>query len=66
MLYFIQELAKSGKQGFYEGRVAKAIVEIIQRNGGVMDLEDLKSHFTEEVKPIVTNYKVCWRMFYIY
>ncbi|XP_066477620.1 glutathione hydrolase-like YwrD proenzyme [Tiliqua scincoides] len=52
-----KELAKSGKQAFYEGRIAEAIVKIIQSNGGVMDLEDLKSHVTEEVKPIVTNYK---------
>ncbi|XP_077204821.1 glutathione hydrolase-like YwrD proenzyme isoform X2 [Paroedura picta] len=52
-----KELAKSGKQGFYEGRVAKAISEIVQLNGGVLTLEDLKHHATEEVKPIVTNYK---------
>nr|XP_056706370.1 helicase-like transcription factor [Euleptes europaea] len=52
-----KELAKSGKQGFYEGRVAKAIIEILQNNSGVMNSEDLKNHVTEEVKPIVTNYK---------
>uniref|UniRef100_A0A6J0SMB5 Glutathione hydrolase-like YwrD proenzyme n=1 Tax=Pogona vitticeps TaxID=103695 RepID=A0A6J0SMB5_9SAUR len=52
-----KELAKSGRQGFYEGRVAQAIVDVIQSNGGVMDLEDLKSHGTTELKPIVTNYK---------
>ncbi|XP_067395389.1 glutathione hydrolase-like YwrD proenzyme isoform X2 [Emydura macquarii macquarii] len=52
-----KELAKSGKKGFYEGCVAEAIIETVQRNGGVMDLEDLKSHVTEEVKPIFTNYK---------
>ncbi|KAG8136029.1 hypothetical protein E2320_009011, partial [Naja naja] len=51
-----KELAKSGKRGFYEGHVAKAIVDVIQNNGGVMDLGDLKSHVTEEVEPIVTNY----------
>uniref|UniRef100_A0A8D0BMF0 Gamma-glutamyltransferase YwrD n=1 Tax=Salvator merianae TaxID=96440 RepID=A0A8D0BMF0_SALMN len=52
-----KELAKYGKQGFYQGHVANAIVDIIQSNSGVMDLEDLKSHVTEEVKPIATNYK---------
>ncbi|XP_042313920.1 glutathione hydrolase-like YwrD proenzyme [Sceloporus undulatus] len=52
-----KELAKSGKKGFYEGRVAKAVVDIVQNNGGVMNLEDLKSHVTEEVKPIATSYK---------
>nr|XP_016847554.1 PREDICTED: putative gamma-glutamyltransferase YwrD [Anolis carolinensis] len=52
-----KELAKSGKKGFYEDRVAKAVVDIVQSNGGVLDLEDLKSHITEEVKPIATSYK---------
>ncbi|XP_053246224.1 glutathione hydrolase-like YwrD proenzyme isoform X3 [Podarcis raffonei] len=57
IIFFFQELAEFGKRGFYEGRVAKAVVDVIQSNGGVMDLEDLKSHATEKVKPIVTNYK---------
>ncbi|XP_061490459.1 glutathione hydrolase-like YwrD proenzyme [Rhineura floridana] len=52
-----KKLAKFGKQGFYKAHVAKAIVDIIQSNGGVMDLEDMKSHVTEEVKPIAANYK---------
>ncbi|CCX07093.1 nucleophile aminohydrolase [Pyronema domesticum] len=37
-----KELAKKGKKGFYEGWVAEAIVEAIKKNGGVMELEDLK------------------------
>uniref|UniRef100_A0A8D0GN44 Gamma-glutamyltransferase n=1 Tax=Sphenodon punctatus TaxID=8508 RepID=A0A8D0GN44_SPHPU len=52
-----KELARSGKKGFYEGRVAEAIVEIVRSNGGLLDLEDLKNHVTEEVKPVFTNYK---------
>nr|XP_009664201.1 PREDICTED: LOW QUALITY PROTEIN: gamma-glutamyltranspeptidase 2-like [Struthio camelus australis] len=52
-----KELAGSGKKGFYEGRIAAAIVETVQRRGGVMDLEDIKSHTTDEDKPIFTNYR---------
>ncbi|XP_043558613.1 glutathione hydrolase-like YwrD proenzyme [Chiloscyllium plagiosum] len=52
-----KELAQSGKRGFYEGRIAKAIVETIQRNGGVMSLSDLKEHTSTEVTPIFTDYK---------
>ncbi|XP_060689995.1 glutathione hydrolase-like YwrD proenzyme [Hemiscyllium ocellatum] len=52
-----KELAQSGKRGFYEGRIAKAIVETIQRNGGVMSLGDLKEHTSTEVAPIFTDYK---------
>ncbi|XP_053565955.1 glutathione hydrolase-like YwrD proenzyme [Bombina bombina] len=50
-------LAKSGKKGFYEGRIAKAIVEVVKCHGGVIDLEDLASHRTEEVQPIWATYK---------
>ncbi|CAM2119511.1 unnamed protein product [Caretta caretta] len=47
-LQLFQELAKSGKKSFYEGCVAEVIIETVQRNGGLMDLEDLKSHVTDE------------------
>nr|XP_033814025.1 uncharacterized protein LOC117366595 isoform X2 [Geotrypetes seraphini] len=50
-------LAKSGKKEFYEGRIGKAIVEIVQKNGGILTLEDMKSHTTEKVKPIFITYK---------
>ncbi|XP_041038969.1 glutathione hydrolase-like YwrD proenzyme isoform X2 [Carcharodon carcharias] len=52
-----KELAQFDKRGFYEGRIARAIVEIIQRNGGVMNLDDLKEHTSTEVTPSFTDYK---------
>ncbi|XP_025900910.1 uncharacterized protein LOC112952299 isoform X1 [Nothoprocta perdicaria] len=52
-----KELARYGKRGFYEGRIAAAIVETVQKHGGVMDLEDVRNHSTEEIKPIFTNYR---------
>ncbi|XP_059587010.1 uncharacterized protein LOC102567351 isoform X4 [Alligator mississippiensis] len=57
-----KEIARCGKKGFYEGTIAAAVVETVQRHGGVMDLEDLKSHVTDEVKPIFTNYKVWFKL----
>ncbi|MHA2255842.1 MAG: gamma-glutamyltransferase, partial [Candidatus Heimdallarchaeaceae archaeon] len=50
-------LAEHGKQGFYEGRIAEAIVEIIQSYKGVMSLDDLKNHYNTFDKPISTNYR---------
>ncbi|MEE6500989.1 hypothetical protein FKM82_004020 [Ascaphus truei] len=50
-------LSESGKKGFYEGRIAEAVVQVVKSNGGVMELEDLASHVTEEVQPICTTYK---------
>ncbi|KAJ8652831.1 gamma-glutamyltransferase [Lichtheimia ornata] len=42
-------LAKHGKEGFYKGRIGKAIVDAIQAEGGVMTLEDLAAHDTEVI-----------------
>ncbi|MEQ2215150.1 hypothetical protein XENOCAPTIV_028370, partial [Xenoophorus captivus] len=49
---------KRGKPAFYQGRVAQAIVDVINQNGGVMTMEDLSSHDSEVVSPISTEYKV--------
>ncbi|BGP16256.1 hypothetical protein JCM10213_007699 [Rhodosporidiobolus nylandii] len=51
-----RSVAEKGKAGFYEGRVAEAIVELIHSQGGVMTLEDLKNHSTTPVEPISINY----------
>ncbi|KAF7799241.1 hypothetical protein EIP86_010473 [Pleurotus ostreatoroseus] len=45
-------IAEHGKDGYYKGRIAEAIVELIQSKGGLMTLEDLASHRTEFVEPI--------------
>ncbi|RKO90524.1 gamma-glutamyltranspeptidase [Blyttiomyces helicus] len=49
-------LARDGKQGFYEGRIAQALVEVIESQGGVMTLEDLKYHTSTRTDPISIDY----------
>lgn len=49
-------VAAEGKDGFYKGRVAQAIVDLIQSKGGVMELEDLAAHKTDLVEPIKYTY----------
>ncbi|KAG9120988.1 hypothetical protein FRC07_003252 [Ceratobasidium sp. 392] len=49
-------LVSEGKKGFYTGRIAKAIVELIKSKGGVMELDDLATHDTEFVEPISYTY----------
>lgn len=60
----LKELGERGKPAFYQGRVAQAIVDVINQNGGVMTLDDLSSHDSEVVTPISTEYKgVClWEL----
>lgn len=48
-------LAAEGKEGFYTGRIAEAIAEVIKLCGGRLDLEDLKHHMdvgTPEADPM--------------
>ncbi|KAG8580841.1 hypothetical protein GDO81_007439, partial [Engystomops pustulosus] len=52
-----KDLSLHGKPGFYEGRIAQAIVQVVQSHGGLLDHNDLSSHSTEEVQPICTTYK---------
>jgi gamma-glutamyltranspeptidase/glutathione hydrolase len=45
-----------GRDAFYQGDIAKAIVAKVQAGGGVMTLDDLAEFQSEWVEPISTNY----------
>ncbi len=49
-------IQKQGRDGFYRGAIAEAIVDKVQKNGGVMNLQDLAEFQSEWVEPISTNY----------
>ncbi|CAE6487400.1 unnamed protein product [Rhizoctonia solani] len=49
-------VVSEGKKGFYTGRIAEAIVELIKSKGGVMELSDLAEHDTDFVEPIKYTY----------
>ncbi|GAI96616.1 unnamed protein product, partial [marine sediment metagenome] len=51
-----RELAEHGKSGFYEGRIAKAIIDLVQALGGVMTTDDLRNHYNTFDDPISVNY----------
>jgi len=53
----LKELSKNGPDAFYTGKIAKLIVEEMQRNGGLITLEDLKNYNIVERQPLVGNYK---------
>ncbi len=50
-------LARDGRDAFYRGPIARAIVDRIQAGGGAMTMRDLRSFRSEWVEPITTNYK---------
>lgn len=55
--FYQKELGTHGKAGFYSGRVAKAIAEVVQLHGGIMTTDDLASHVTTFECPISADYK---------
>jgi len=53
----LQRIAASGRDGYYTGPTAQAIVSILQANGNPATLDDLKSFQPEWVTPIETTYR---------
>ena len=49
-------LQEQGRDGFYKGEIAQAIIDKSRRLGGTMTLEDLASYRGEWVTPATTNY----------
>jgi gamma-glutamyltranspeptidase/glutathione hydrolase len=60
----MSELARSlelvGREGpdvLYRGSLARAIVEDVQRGGGILSLEDLAAYRPREIAPLVTEHR---------
>lgn len=56
----MRTLATEGKKGFYTGRIAEAIVEVVQAQGGHLELEDLEDHLergSEPVEPVSLKFR---------
>ncbi|KAJ9114031.1 hypothetical protein QFC22_005851 [Naganishia vaughanmartiniae] len=50
-------IAEHGHAGFYTGRIAQAIVELVRAGGGVMTLDDLAGQEAQVVQPISYEFK---------
>ena len=53
----MRALGAGGRDAFYRGEVARAMVGYFQKNGGFITMEDLAEQHSEWVKPISTNYR---------
>jgi gamma-glutamyltranspeptidase len=47
----LEKIGKEGSSAFYEGEIAREIVDFTQKNGGILTLQDLKNY-----KPIIRPY----------
>lgn len=50
-------LARGGRDAFYRGEIARAIVDYCRKNGGFLSMEDFASQKSEWVDPISTTYR---------
>ena len=53
----LEVIKEKGKDGFYKGEVAEKIVDFLQKNGGVITLEDLEKYQAVWRKPVEFSYK---------
>ena len=51
-----KKLACEGKEAFYEGEIARSIVDTVTSAGGCFELDDLKDHVSTYDEPISTTY----------
>lgn len=52
----MKEFKRKNVKGFYEGFVAKDIVDTVKASGGVMELSDLKNYKVRWLEPLTTNF----------
>ena len=50
-------IADKGPDAFYHGKIAHAIVQASQANGGILSLEDFAKYNVEIMQPIYCNYR---------
>jgi gamma-glutamyltranspeptidase / glutathione hydrolase len=50
-------LARGGRDAYYRGEIARAIVDYCQKNGGFLAIEDFAAHKSAWVEPISTTYR---------
>src|SRR5690625_7906365 len=53
----LRSIAETDAKDFYQGDIAKKIVEFSNETGGYLSLEDFAEHRSEWVEPISVNYR---------
>ncbi|WP_309120731.1 gamma-glutamyltransferase [Paenibacillus sp.] len=53
----LREIAQRGREAFYEGSIAQEIVAYLQRNGGLLTLDDFADHRGDWAEPLSGTYR---------
>ena len=57
LAWTLREIADGGARAFYEGEVARRMVEDLRREGNVMTLHDMRRYYAVERQPVVGSYR---------
>ena len=57
LAWTINEIAKNGDEAFYEGSIAKKIIQAMNENGGYISAKDLQEYQPRFSEPIKTTYR---------
>ena len=57
LAWTLRQLSQNGPEAFYTGEIARLIVKEMEKNGGLITLEDLKNYNVAERQPLEGNYK---------
>ncbi|MEM8528822.1 MAG: gamma-glutamyltransferase [Bacteroidota bacterium] len=53
----LQIIADKGREAFYKGEIAEAMVKYMKEQGGFLSMRDLAEHTSTWVEPVSTNYR---------
>jgi len=53
----LKTIAEKGKDAFYKGEIARSIVNVVEKAGGCLSVEDLASHQATWEEPICVDYR---------
>ncbi len=53
----LQKIAKEGRDGFYKGEMAQALVDTVNKYGGVMTMDDLANYEVQTHTPVTSTYR---------
>jgi len=52
----LRYLSEKGADGFYQGKIAKILVDESKKNGGILQLKDFAQYQVEELTPLTCHY----------
>ncbi|MGB9432931.1 MAG: gamma-glutamyltransferase, partial [Candidatus Acidiferrum sp.] len=57
LAWSLQQIAQHGRDAYYQGDIAKRVLDTIKRHGGVMSAQDFAEFSAEWVEPLSTTYR---------